>query len=293
MSLTLNMVGGGGSDNTYAFIVVTYPAGSTCTCVKGSKTLRAKDTTGTWAFQIPEAGTWTVSCTDGINFASANVVISSEGQSESVELSYRVPSGYKEIEYIESPSTGTGSGDSVDGAAFINTGLGWNYTTIKIDLGIMFLSNSYSGIVASQDSPQTMLHRQTSNNFRLQWPGLSGGSNYGSGYQTNVMYNLILEVSDNGSLFSVDGNTLVSTTTHNAVSKNSVFPLLAEYWNGRYRYTTQGRIYSAKIWIDGVLVRDFAPCYRESDSVVGLWDVVSKAFFTSAGTGAFIAGPDV
>lgn len=90
MSLTLNMVGGGGGGDTYAFIVVTYPAGSTCTCAKGGKTLTAKDTSGTWAFQVPEAGTWTVTSTDGTNTASTTVVIDTEGQSESVELLYRL-----------------------------------------------------------------------------------------------------------------------------------------------------------------------------------------------------------
>ena len=90
MSLVLNMVGGGGGGDTYAFIVVTYPAGSTCTCVNGGKTLTAKDTTGTWAFQIPEAGTWTVSCTNGTDTASTAVSITAEGQREEVALSYTI-----------------------------------------------------------------------------------------------------------------------------------------------------------------------------------------------------------
>lgn len=90
MSLVLNMVGGGGGGDTYAFVVAAYPAGSTCTCVKGGKTLTAKDTSGTWAFQIPEAGTWTVTSTDGTDTASTTVTISTEGQSESVELAYNI-----------------------------------------------------------------------------------------------------------------------------------------------------------------------------------------------------------
>lgn len=90
MSLVLNMVGGGGGGDTYAFVVAAYPAGSTCTCVKGGKTLTAKDTSGTWAFQIPEAGTWTVTSTDGTDTASTTVTISTEGQSESITLSYRL-----------------------------------------------------------------------------------------------------------------------------------------------------------------------------------------------------------
>lgn len=90
MSLVFNMVGGGsgGGSDTYAFIVVTYPAGSTCTATDGTTTLTAPDTSGSWVCKVPNAGTWTVSCTDGTDSASANVSITTEGQSESVALSY-------------------------------------------------------------------------------------------------------------------------------------------------------------------------------------------------------------
>lgn len=72
----------------FAAIGVTYPAGSTLTCTNGTSTLTAKTTSGQWAFAIPEAGTWTVTATDGSNSKSQSVSINSEGQFESVELSY-------------------------------------------------------------------------------------------------------------------------------------------------------------------------------------------------------------
>lgn len=80
---------GGGISNAYAVIAVIYPSGSTCTCTKGTKTLRAKDTSGSYLFLIPEAGTWTVSCTDGSSTASKTVNITMQYQTESVTLSYR------------------------------------------------------------------------------------------------------------------------------------------------------------------------------------------------------------
>ena len=77
-------VGGG---KLYAVSAVTYPAGSICTCISGSRTLRARDRSGRALFNAP-LGTWTVSCTDGSSTASQEVSITAEGQSESVELSY-------------------------------------------------------------------------------------------------------------------------------------------------------------------------------------------------------------
>lgn len=90
MSLVFNMVGGGsgGGSDTYAFIIVTYPAGSTCTASNGTKTLTAPDTSGNWVCKVPNAGTWTVSCTDGTDTASTAVTITTEGQREEVALSY-------------------------------------------------------------------------------------------------------------------------------------------------------------------------------------------------------------
>ncbi len=71
-----------------ATIDITYPAGSTCTCSDGTTTLSAPDTSGTWACIVPNAGTWTVSSTDGDKSKSADVVIITNGQTESVTLLY-------------------------------------------------------------------------------------------------------------------------------------------------------------------------------------------------------------
>ena len=72
----------------YAVIAVTYPEGSVCTCVSGTKTLKARDTSGKALFNVPSAGTWTGSCSDGSSTVSKSVTITATGQVESVKLSY-------------------------------------------------------------------------------------------------------------------------------------------------------------------------------------------------------------
>ena len=79
------VLSGGGS--LTAIIAVTYPVGSVCTCVSGTKTLKARDTSGKALFNVT-VGEWTVSCTDGTDTASKAVSITYEGQVESVKLSY-------------------------------------------------------------------------------------------------------------------------------------------------------------------------------------------------------------
>ena len=71
-----------------ATINITYPAGSTCTCSDGTTTLSAPDASGAWTCIVPNAGTWTVSSTDGDKSKSADVVITTDGQIESITLLY-------------------------------------------------------------------------------------------------------------------------------------------------------------------------------------------------------------
>ncbi|MCQ2568256.1 MAG: hypothetical protein MJ163_01485, partial [Alphaproteobacteria bacterium] len=43
----------------------------------------------------------------------------------------------------------------------------------------------------------------------------------------------------------------------------------------------------------GEIVFNGIPAKRNSDNVVGMWDTVTKTFFTNAGSGTFTAGPAV
>ena len=82
------IVGCGGGVKLFAVIGVTYPAGSVCTCAKGTKTYKAKNTSGLALFAVPETGEWTVSCTDGTQTASTTATVSAEGEAVNVKLTY-------------------------------------------------------------------------------------------------------------------------------------------------------------------------------------------------------------
>lgn len=62
---------------------------------------------------------------------------------------------------------------------------------------------------------------------------------------------------------------------------------------GTNGYFLNGRIYYFKIYDSNILVRDFIPCYRNSDSEAGLYDLVNNVFYTNQGTGKFIKGPSI
>jgi hypothetical protein len=52
------------------------------------------------------------------------------------------------------------------------------------------------------------------------------------------------------------------------------------------------KLYECQIYDSGILVRNFIPCYRKSDNVIGLFDTVYGEFYTST-QGEFTKGADV
>jgi len=53
------------------------------------------------------------------------------------------------------------------------------------------------------------------------------------------------------------------------------------------------RLYHLKLWENNIIVRDFIPCYRNSDGEIGLYDSINDIFYTNQGTGVFTKGNDV
>ena len=52
-------------------------------------------------------------------------------------------------------------------------------------------------------------------------------------------------------------------------------------------------LYDFKIYDDNILVRNFIPCYRKLDGMIGLYDLVKGTFYTNSGSGVFIKGNDM
>lgn len=111
---------GGGGSKVVASIVVTYPTGSTCTCTLGSKVLTAKDTSGKWVFGLPSTGSWVVKAVKGSQSKSATVEITTEGQAETVTLTYQLD--------IFKSGSGLTAGYSVEGTGgnVSNDSISWS-----------------------------------------------------------------------------------------------------------------------------------------------------------------------
>ena len=69
----------------HADITVTYPNGATCSCGKSGETPQYA-TTNPYTFTVHSAGTYIVTVTDGTNTKTEQVVITTSGQSESLNI---------------------------------------------------------------------------------------------------------------------------------------------------------------------------------------------------------------
>ena len=64
--------------------------------------------------------------------------------------------------------------------------------------------------------------------------------------------------------------------------------LFGIYYDGSLFQKDQIKVYSLDIYEEDMLLRQFIPCYRISDNVVGLYDLVENKFYTNNGSDNFL-----
>ena len=245
---------------------------------------------GTGAFVVgPSVGDkWTAYCTDGENEAKKKVNILYNGDVKSIELNYRVPIEYQEVEYIE--STGT---------QYIDTGVPARvHIRCEID----------AQCITTNPVDQTLLG---GNGTGTQNDVVVIGYNYNSNFNSYYYYvqsafvdlrgivdtnrhSFVINFESGNEQFIVDGIVKAQyTSTYTATTSSTTLHLFRRP-NGNQSF--YGRLYALRIYDylnGGKMIREFIPCYRKSDNVAGLWDKANKVFYTNAGSGTFIVGPDL
>ncbi len=103
--------------------------------------------------------------------------------------------------------------------------------------------------------------------------------------------------SSNAQISVDDGAPVVSGVGNLA----QYYPLLLFSHGQSLTYGCCTRKYNHKIWADNYaklgykksLIRDFIPCYRKSDKEIGMYDLITKKFYTNLGQGMFRSFPNV
>lgn len=190
-----------------------------------------------------------------------------------------LPSGYKRLEYIQS-----------SGTQYVNTGITINATTYKkyrflFDIGYPSISGSY-WLVNGNSGSNVIYYFGLSNTGKIVY-GNGTTDVFGSVTATTGRYLVDFNPSDGSYKFGSLQN--LTGLTFNAPSGSQNFYLFAyNKGNGQDMHTE--RLFSAKIYDNGTLIRDYIPCQTIAGKI-GLWDDVNSVFYGNAGTGTFTAGP--
>lgn len=181
-----------------------------------------------------------------------------------------LPSGYTQLEYIES-----------SGTQFIDTGIkAKNNTKVIAECNITYGTN-WVMILGSYDTGAYFSWWANATNIYAYYGSQNKSGNGATGKQTIIA---------NGSKWSDSANSFVfSDASFTAPSTMYLFSV----HNGGSSYANASmKLYACQIYDDGTLVRNFIPC-RTPNREIGLWDDVNGVFYGNAGTGTFTAGPEI
>ena len=195
------------------------------------------------------------------------------------QTSDNFPQDFTKLEYIES-----------NGSQALDTGYNPNNNTrVVLDYNLTQLTGKWMGIFAARDL----------NGYANQyayWSNETGvyRSNYSG--ETGILFgsqNTNRHVIDKDKAVLKEDGIVVASHPAATFSCNYSLHIFCGNSAGTLEHYARMRLYSCKIYDDGVLVRDYVPVKRNRDSLIGLYDLVNKTFKTSSTATSFIAGTDI
>lgn len=182
----------------------------------------------------------------------------------------RLPSGYTQLEYIQS-----------SGTQYVDTGVKPDQT-YTLEVKYQTVQTSAGGISVSDQSWQ-------SNGFGI-WCNAVVFGNQTS--QDVTLYGADpIEVTLNQGGLVVNGEQVWTPTAATFMAAANM-TICALNRNGSIAEKLTGKIYYVRLLSNGQAVRDFVPC-KNASGAVGLYDTVEGQFYANAGTGTFTAGPEI
>ncbi len=196
-----------------------------------------------------------------------------------------VPTGYTQLKYVES-----------SGTQIINTGFAPTLETKLQVTGVRMPAQTGYNRIAGCNNPVVYIPMANGvyfTNFYCRFGNSSENTISNPLPAGGTSEPPTITVDKTQATFEADGATKTQTTGATGmgtVDPNTRIALFGSYNGSSVHQFTIARIFRAKIWDDGVLVRDFVPAMRNADEEIGLFDIVNVVFYTNAGTGVFIGG---
>lgn len=175
-----------------------------------------------------------------------------------------LPAGYTKLEYIE--ATGT---------QWINTGVTGH---ARWEFDIQFTNTTKRQLMGYWGSGDEYWGCQTDGKY-----GLFAGSTIGiAGGRDTIVHDY---QSGAASLWVQNQTWDIGGSANIGSNQYQLFNIM-----GGADYTCHAKLWRCKCVQGGKLIRDFIPAMRNSDNVIGLYDIVNNVFYTNAGSGVFTAG---
>jgi len=205
------------------------------------------------------------------------------GENEVVISQQIIPSEYTQVDYISS-----------GGTQYIATG-------IKGAPGIRTISDFELLEYPSVNTPFCGCYNG-SNNQRcylgiVQPSGLLGASYISTSWSSttidlNTKYNLDITFNINSQTVKLNNEIIMSETKEGKLNTgdNHLIALFGYAPDAGVKFPIKLKMYNYKIYQNNVLVRDFIPCFRNSDGKTGMYDIVNNVFYPAQGTGEFEYG---
>lgn len=191
------------------------------------------------------------------------------------EPTSRLPEGYLELTYIE--STGT---------QCVDTGFKPDQNTrVVMDFAVTSVSATswlFCGRTAANDGAFGLYSYSSSGKFYAV---------YGTKQNAfSATANLSKQQCDfDKNTVNVAGETYVFA--EQSFESSATLYLLARNTGGTVAGNASAKLYSCQIYDNGTLIRDYVPCINP-DGAIGLYDLVTAAFFGNSGTGSFACNLD-
>ena len=191
---------------------------------------------------------------------------------EIIENVYGLPNGYTALEYLQ----GKGSTHIVPGVT-INSNL-------KIDIKYEILTPGW--LLGGTTGESGRWGVTSSNTF---FSGTSGVADISSATNLSGINTATFNYKTGATVNGVNIPFGTEQTYGNVTAKQ--FYLFSA--DGTGVSTQEHKIYYANIYNGETLVRSLVPAKRNSDNVLGMYDLANDVFYTNAGSGTFIAGPEI
>ena len=216
-----------------------------------------------------------------------DICINRSGARNGAYVPHRWQDFYQQVEYIES------TGEQYIDTGFIptnNTGVNFAFSTDYDSDQIIFGTQTKMQIGSNKGSAGT-----NETKVYYGWNGVNTAQENRKVISLNTLHTCKLNYLNNRkSLFDdVQDDNLVLNFATLTQGSFSLYVFARDNTNNVADFLSQIKLYSFQITDGTTLVRNFIPCYRKSDSVIGLYDTVTGQFFTNQGTGTFLKGNDV